>query len=287
MPMGLASSPGWFQSIMLRVCDGLKRVRLFIDDIVCFSKNGAEHVADLERFFERLTIFNLKLAPKKAYIGVRVIKSLGHRVTAKGVEPDPEKVEAMTKLPMPSNVSQLRSLLGALSYYRKFLPQMSTVTRPLNTLLKKGVKFVFTTEHVEIVQNLIKRLTSPDVLAFPDFKAALSGDRPFRLITDASVDGLGAVIEQAQTDSSTRPLCFLSRTTLPNERNWSATELECAAIVWAIKKNRQLFYDIPFVVVSYHQPLKNLESLSTKVNRVQRWFDFLSCLLYTSPSPRD
>ena len=84
-----------------------------------------------------------------------------------------------------------------------------------------GVKFVFTTEHVEIVQNLIKRLTCPDVLAFPDFKAALSGKRPFRLITDASVDGLGEVIEQAQTDSSTRPLYFRSRTTLPNERNWS------------------------------------------------------------------
>ena len=70
-----------------------------------FSKNGAEHVADLDRFSELLTIFNLKLAPKKAYIGVRVIKFLGHRVTAKGVEPDPEKVEAMAKLPMPSNVS--------------------------------------------------------------------------------------------------------------------------------------------------------------------------------------
>ena len=101
-------------------------------------------------------------------------------MTAKGVEPDPEKVEAMTKLPMPSNVSQLRSLLGALSYYRKFLPQMSTVTRPLNKLLKKGVKFVFTTEHIEFVQNFIKRLsdlTSPDILAFPDFKAAFSGDR--------------------------------------------------------------------------------------------------------------
>ena len=87
---------------MLRFCDGLRRVRLFIDDIVCFSKNGAEHVADLERFLEKLTIFNLKLAPKKASIGVRVIRFLGHRVTAKGVEPDPEKVEAMTKLPMPS-----------------------------------------------------------------------------------------------------------------------------------------------------------------------------------------
>ena len=101
-PMGLASSPGWCQCIMLRVCDGLKRVRLFIDDIVCFSKNGAEHVAGLKRFLERLTIFNLKLASKKAYIGARVIKFLGHRGKSKDVEPDPEKVEATTKLRMPS-----------------------------------------------------------------------------------------------------------------------------------------------------------------------------------------
>ena len=76
---------------MLSFCDGLKRVRMLIDDIMCFSKNGAEHVADLERFLERLTIFNLMPAPKKAYIGVRVMKFSGHWVTAKGVEPDPEK----------------------------------------------------------------------------------------------------------------------------------------------------------------------------------------------------
>ena len=106
-------------------------------------------MADLERFFERLTIFNLKLALKKAYIGVRVIKFMGHRVAAKGVEPDSEKVEAMAKLPMPSNVSLLGSLPDALSYYRKILPHMSTVTRPRTNLLKKGVKFV-------LPQNMLK-----------------------------------------------------------------------------------------------------------------------------------
>ena len=72
---------------------------------------------------------------------------------------------------------------------------MATLTRPLSNLLKNNVKFLFTTGHVEIVQVLMKRLSSPDVLAFPDFEAAMSGERPFRLITDASVDGLGAVIE--------------------------------------------------------------------------------------------
>lgn len=113
-----------------------------------FSKNGAEHVCGLERFFERLTMFDLKLAMKKAHVGVRVIKCFGHRVTAKGVEPDPDNVEAMTKLSMPSNVSQLRSLLGALSYYREKMPQMATVTRPLNNILTRGVEFVLATKHV-------------------------------------------------------------------------------------------------------------------------------------------
>ena len=125
----------------------------------------------------------------------------------------------MTKLSMPSNVSKLRSGLGAHSYYRKNFPHMATIARSPSNLLKNGVKFVFTTELVEIVQQLVKRLSSPDVLAFPCFKAVIAGDRPFRLITDASVDGLGAVIEHAQADLSARPLCFLSRTTLLNVRH--------------------------------------------------------------------
>ena len=82
-------------------------------------------------------------------------------------------------------------------------------------------------------------------MASPDFAAAISGDRPFQLITDASADGFVAVIEQDQSGITSRPIVFLSRSTLPNEKNWSATELECAAIVWAVKKNRQLLYGIP------------------------------------------
>ena len=97
---------------MNRVCEGLERVRLFIDDIVCFSTNGTEHVEDLTKFFERLTTYDLKLAPKKAHLGVRAIKFLGHRVTAEGLAPDPGKVEALIKMPMPADVSQLRSVLG-------------------------------------------------------------------------------------------------------------------------------------------------------------------------------
>lgn len=140
---------------------------------------------------------------------------------------------------------------------------------------------MLTTEHVGIAQQFLNRLPSPDVLAFPDFKSALSAERPFRLVADASIERSGAVVEQLQPDTSTRPLCFLSRTTLPIERNWSATEVECVAVVWAVKKNRQLFYGMPFVVVTDRQPLKTLESLATKANRAQRWYDFLTAYTYT------
>ena len=154
------------------------------------------------------------------------------------------------------------------------MPKIAAVTKILNSLLKTGVKVDFTVEHMQIGRALLEQLASRQVMAFPDFAAAISGARPFQLVTDASVDGLGAVIEQEQSDGTTRPTSFLSRSTFPNEKNWGTTELECAAIVWAVNKHRQLFYGIPFIVVSNHQTLKNLESLATKVNRVQRWLDF-------------
>ncbi|CAB1109626.1 unnamed protein product [Ectocarpus sp. CCAP 1310/34] len=224
--------------------------------------------------------FNLKLAPKKTNLGVKVVTFLGHQVTAEGIGPDPEKVRPLREVPMPTNVSQLRSLLGSLSYYRKFLKNMSAKLKPINAMLKKGEKFAFTADHVAVVRKMMDILSGPTVLAFPCYEGAISGERPFRLTADASISGLGAVIEQEQRDGSIRPLCFLSRSTFPNETRWSPTELEAGAIVWAIKKNRTLFYGIPFEVYSDHQPLRNLGSLAEKNNRVQRWYDFLSAYTY-------
>ena len=166
---------------------------------------------------------------------------------------------------MPQNVNQLRSLLEALSYYRRQIPKMAARTRPLNSLLRKGVKFEFTPHHERIVREMLDEWSSPNVLAFPDFEAAISGSRKFRLVTDASADGLDVVIEQQQPDGSVRPLRYLSRTTLDNERKWNISELECAVIVWAITRNRQMFYGVPFEGEKDHQPLQNLASLSARV----------------------
>ena len=117
------------------------------------------------------------------------------------------------------------------------------------------------------------------MLAFPDFAAAISGDRSFQLV-DASADGLGAVIGQEQIDGTTHRIRVLRRLALPNEKTWSTTELERASIVGTVKNNYQLFYGIPFVVASYHQPLEKLESLAANVNRVPRWFGVLNAYTY-------
>ena len=202
-------------------------------------------MCNLRRFLERLTRFNLKLFPNKALLGAAEVIFLGHKISSKGVGPDPGKVKATKEMSMPQNVSQLRSLLGALSYYKRQLPKMAARTRPLNSLLRNGVKFEFSPHHERIVREMFDELSSPNVLAFPDFKDAISRSRKFRLVTDASADGLGVVIEQQQPGGSIRPLRYLSRITLDNERKWSISELECAAIVWSITRNWKMFYGIP------------------------------------------
>ena len=119
-------------------------------------------------------------------------------------------------------------------------------TRPLNSLLRKGVKFELMPHHERIVRDMLDELYSPNVLAFSDFEAANSGLRKFRLITDASADGLGVVIEQQPPDGSIRLLRYLSRTTLDIKRKWSISELECTVIVQAIRRSRKMYYGIPF-----------------------------------------
>ena len=91
-------------------------MKLFIHDIVCFSKNGEQHLCDLRRVLEGLTIFDLKLAPNKALLGAAEIIFFGHKISSESVGPDPDKLKAMKEMPMLQNASQLRSLLGALSY---------------------------------------------------------------------------------------------------------------------------------------------------------------------------
>ena len=179
------------------------------------------HVATLAICFSRLRLHNLKLSPNKSRIGAARVDFLGHVISQDGVRPNDDKIAALAQMPMARDIKQLRSLLGGLSYYRKFLPNMARLVRSITSLLKKGAMFNFTPPMEAAVRALLAELAAPPILLIPDWGAVIDKSRPFRLHYDASTDGLGATLEQEQLDGSIRPIVYISRATIPNKRNWA------------------------------------------------------------------
>ena len=122
MPQGHSGEPSAFVRLMQIVIAGLQSVCMYLDDAIVFNRTSSLHVQSIREFLARLEEHNLKLAPAKAIIGATKVAFLGHDISPSGVRPGPKKVEALAKMPMPTDVSQLRSLLGGLSYYRKSSP---------------------------------------------------------------------------------------------------------------------------------------------------------------------
>ena len=143
MPQGAAGAPAWFVSVMRLVMAGLDNIRLYLDDAIGYDDSPIHHVATLATFFARLRLHNLKLSPDKSRIGAARVDFLGYVILADGVRPNDDRVAALTRMPMPTDIKQLRSLRGGLSYYRKFLPNMAYHIRPITALLKKGYRVRF------------------------------------------------------------------------------------------------------------------------------------------------
>ena len=192
---------------------------MYLDDAIGSGDCPIHHVATLATFFTRLRLHKLKLSLNKSRIGAARVDVLGHVISTDGVRPNDDRVAALTRMPMPTDIKQLRSLLGGLSYYRKFLPNMARHIRPITAFLKKDVAFDFTSTMEDTVRALLAELAAPPVLVFPDWEAVIDTSRPFRLHCDASTAGLGATLEREQPDGSIRPIVYISRATLDNGQN--------------------------------------------------------------------
>ena len=175
--------------------------------------------------FRRLRKYNLKLQQDKCEFLPKEGTFFGHKFTERGVEPDARKVESVKNFPTPKTVKQLKSFVGLVGYYRKFIPQFSKIAAPLHKLLKKDAKYVWEESHEVAFHTLKQKLTSPPILQYPDFS------REFILTTDASNDGAGAVLSQGPIGKDL-PIAYASRSFNKAERNYSTVEKELAAIVW-------------------------------------------------------
>ncbi|CAB1115089.1 unnamed protein product [Ectocarpus sp. CCAP 1310/34] len=230
MPQGANTSPSWFVKVINRVVHGLERVLAYLDDVICFDEDRMGHVLNMTEFFKRLRQYNLKLSPGNARVGATHANFLGHAISPAGVSPDGVEVRALTHMPPPTNVKQLWSLLGGLSYYRKSLEYLATKVRPLNSLLKQGVPFKYIPGMVKVVKTLLSELARPPILVFPDWASIEDNSRPLRLCSDACIDGFGASLEQEQLDGSVRPIVYITRAILAAERNWTVLDLDLVAL---------------------------------------------------------
>ena len=248
MPQGASGAPAWFISVMRLFTAGLDNIRMYLDDAIGSDDCPLHHVTTLAAFFARLRLHQLKLSPDKSRIGAARLDFLGHIISKDGVRPNDDRVAALTRMPMPTDIKQLRSLLGGLSYYYKFLPNMARLIRPSTALLKKGVAFDLTSAMEDTVRALLPELATPPILVFPDWDAVIDTTRPFHLYCDASTTDLGATLEQEQPDGSIRPIVYISRATLDNEQNWTAMNLEAGCVVWGIRRLRRYFFGVYFLV---------------------------------------
>lgn len=266
MPMGLKNSPSRLARLMNIVLSGLQGTKCFcyIDDIVVYGSSLEDHNSKLEEVFHQLQIHNLQLQPDKCEFLCREITYLGHHVSEAGVKPDPNKIEVIKNIQVPKNSKQLKSFLGLIGYYRKFIENFSAIAKPLHNLLKKNQKFEWTEECQRSFKKFLEILTSEPILKFPNFSET------FILTTDASNDAIGAVLSQGPIGKDL-PISYYSKTLTKCEKNYSTTEKELLAIVESCKHYRPYLYGQKFIICTDHKPLVWLKNCKEPSSRLLRW----------------
>lgn len=275
MPFGLKNAPSTFQRLIDRLRSGasLKNVTLlaYQDDLLLISQGSFEqHVSDLRAVFERLRLFKLRANRDKCVFARDEVKYLGHVITQDGVSPDNDKVRAVLEMKTPSSLRHLRTFLQTCSWFRKFIPNFSAIAEPLTRLLKKNQPWSWGSDQASAFQELKQRLSSAPILIQADYS------KPFILRTDASSYALGAVLLQGEGNEE-RPIEYASRLLIPAERNYSTTEREALAVVWAVERFRGYIEGHEVIVGSDHQPLKWLLTLKSPSGRLVRWALKLQC----------
>ena len=284
MPQGLCNSPSTFQRLMeLAFGDmNMSKLVLYLDDILVFSTTFEEHLLRLREVFERLTKYGLKLKGEKCELFQKQVSHLGHVVNADGVSVDPGKVERIQNWSVPVNGSELRSFLGLASYYRRFVPNFASITAPLYSLIgatkgkagKPSNKTLLWTPAADKSFKTLKHLlsTSP-VLAYPKF------EKEFIVEVDASLQGLGACLLQADDQGRLHPVVFASRGLRGAEKNYqdfSSFKIELLALKWAVAdKFREYLIGSKCTVLTDNNPLAYLQTAKLGATE-QRWVSQLA-----------
>jgi hypothetical protein len=271
MPFGLRNASSTFQRLMDNVLGAALFSHAYLDDVHVYSNTWEEHVKHLRDTFVKLALHKVKLKRPKCIFGAEYLKTLGHVVGGGCLRLDPDNVAAILNLPTPRDVSTTRSVLGAAGYYREYVENFARITEPLSRLLKKTSVFHWTPDCQTAFDQVKHCLTSEPVLWAPNFKL------PFILTTDWSKTAMGAVLSQPDPmpdehgNHFDHPIAYASKTLKPAERNYSPTEGECFALVWACEKFRPFLHGRRFIAYTHHAPLQYLDSKRHTNSKLERW----------------
>ena len=240
-----------------------------IDDILITGANDEEHIHNLEAVLSCLEKAGLRLKLKKCQFMLPAVEYLGHQITAQGLQPTDEKVQAIKKAPAPTSVSQLKSFLGLINYYGKFLPNLSSILAPIYRLLQKHTTWTWGPQQEKAFQDAKASITSECILVHYDPKKELV------LACDASPYGIGAVLSH-RIEGDDKPIAFASRSLAPAEKKYSQLDKEGLAIIFGVKRFHQYLFGRHFTILSDHKPLQHLfkETSATPTlasARIQRW----------------
>ncbi|CDQ60651.1 unnamed protein product [Oncorhynchus mykiss] len=267
LPFGIASGLEHFQRRMSQLLDGLSGVIAHADDVLVCERDRAEHDVRLTAVLTRLQETDLTLNEKCTFAQSEVL-FLGHKISAAGIEPDPEKISAITDMPTPQNVAEVRTFLGMATYVGKFLPQFSDTTKPLRDLLAKENDWSWGHMQQVAFDKIKGDLASQRVLAQyrPHAKTKVSAD--------ASSFGLGAILTQMQDNMEWRPIAYISRSLSDTEQRYAQVEKEALeALAIAFERLSQYLIGRQFTAETDHKPLlallgkKALDDLPPRVLR--------------------
>ncbi|XP_037820141.1 uncharacterized protein K02A2.6-like [Lucilia sericata] len=227
---GVKSAPGAFQQLMDTMLIGIDDTAAYIDDIIVGGKTVEKHIDNVKRVLQRLREYSFHIKFEKCTFFAKEVKYLGNIMPSSGLRPDKEKIKAILDLPPPSNISELRSFLGSINYYGKYVKNMTNLRTPLDHLLQDNTKFKWSNECQQSFEKF-KEILNSDLLL-----THYNPDLPIKVAADASGKGIGAYICHIFPDNSEKVIEHASRTLTPAEKNYAQIEKEALGLVYAVEK---------------------------------------------------
>ena len=241
-----------------------KTIEVFIDDFSVLGNSFDNCLENLRSVLVRCEETNLVLNWEKCYFMVQEGIVLGHRISARGIEVDKAKIEAIEKLPPPSSIKGIRSFLGHARFYRRFIKDFSRIANPLSSLLVQGTPFDFDEECVQAFSILKDKLVSAPIVVAPNW------DLPFKLMCYASDYAIKAVLGQKR-DRIFQVIHYASRTLNDAQLNYATTENDLLAIVFAFDKFKPYLIGNKVIVHTDHSAIKYLMTKKDAKPRLIQW----------------